>query len=385
MPNITENNIFTELIPLIETTDAVLGGDRNAPANEAHAILADRTRFLKNLFDGSGFPNSASYSSSLNALNTNGLYFITATATDKPGTSSSGFCLVINNGNTNCVQYYMDQGSDELYIRRITSGPTYNSWKLVKFDDSSSADLATLQARLKDIANPSGESVIISGVDPFNINTGANTLQISGGVALIDNSFVDVAAYSGSYPVYLIPDGSYTVSEPVAGSYITFDPYTSQRFEDVMYRTQVPVGTLQMIATAAQDDQFDGTGLGRWKRKGFAIANGSNGTVDMSGFVPVGKDDSDTDFDTIGETQGSKTVTIQEGNLPPVDAGIDNYGLVNKSEVGENNTVANVNTDGSGSEPNILDAPLDFPYANAAGNPLSIVQPSKVVVFIQRV
>jgi hypothetical protein len=63
---------------------------------------------------------------------------------------------------------------------------------------------------------------------------------------------------------------------------------------------------------------FDGTGLGINKRKGWAICNGSNGTYDMGGKFPVGYKDADADYGVMGNTGGAKTVTLtaaQQGKL----------------------------------------------------------------------
>lgn len=43
---------------------------------------------------------------------------------------------------------------------------------------------------------------------------------------------------------------------------------------------------------------------------GWAVCDGSNGTPDMRGRVPVGVKAADTDFDTLGETGGGKSISI---------------------------------------------------------------------------
>jgi microcystin-dependent protein len=49
--------------------------------------------------------------------------------------------------------------------------------------------------------------------------------------------------------------------------------------------------------------------------RGWAICDGTNGTPDMRGRVPVGIDTGQTEFDTLGEAGGAKTHTLTTAEL----------------------------------------------------------------------
>jgi microcystin-dependent protein len=49
---------------------------------------------------------------------------------------------------------------------------------------------------------------------------------------------------------------------------------------------------------------------------GWAICDGTNGTPDMRGRVPVGVDTTQTEFDVLGEAGGAKTHTLVQGEIP---------------------------------------------------------------------
>lgn len=49
---------------------------------------------------------------------------------------------------------------------------------------------------------------------------------------------------------------------------------------------------------------------------GWAICDGTNGTPDLRGRMTVGYNPTDTDYDTVGKTGGSKTVTLTEAQMP---------------------------------------------------------------------
>lgn len=61
---------------------------------------------------------------------------------------------------------------------------------------------------------------------------------------------------------------------------------------------------------------FDGTGLGINNWLGWAFCNGINTTVDLRGRFIVGYDPSDSDYNTIGDTGGAKTVTLDVTQIP---------------------------------------------------------------------
>jgi hypothetical protein len=70
-------------------------------------------------------------------------------------------------------------------------------------------------------------------------------------------------------------------------------------------------------STAYLQANFDGTGLGRNERAGWAICNGNNGTRNRAGRFPVGYDASRWEYNTIGNIGGQEAVTLTVGQLPP--------------------------------------------------------------------
>lgn len=63
---------------------------------------------------------------------------------------------------------------------------------------------------------------------------------------------------------------------------------------------------------------FDNTGLGKNKRKGWAICNGNNGTQNFGHRVTVGYDPTDTRFNLPGKTGGVNEQSIEGQNLPAI-------------------------------------------------------------------
>lgn len=390
MATFTETSVYESAINRILTTDPVLGGSATAPANKASGELANRTKYLKDRIDNAGLTLSKTYAGDLNSLSDTGFYYIQSGATNKPGSSGQGWAWVVNNGSVLSAQFYLDIAADALYFRRITSGPTFNAWKKVKLDSGTDADVDFLYEQVKSVIDgDSDPAVIVSGIVPFSINTGAGTLQISAGVALIDGEFLEVSAFTGTYPVYLKPDGTYTNVLPGSGSYIAFTPYASQYYADVQRRAQSYVGEIRMTAEANDLDKFDGTGLGKWSMKGWALCNGSNGTVDLRERFVVGRNPANSDYNNIGDTGGAETVVLEIENLPetPTDTTIstNSYGLIRRSVVGEGRTVSGVDGSGSGTEPDVQTTPLRFPYADAASTPVENRPPYFVLAFMQRI
>ena len=389
MGTYTEAATYEATIYKKETTDPVLAGDATSPANKAEGQLANRTKYLKDRIDAAGVTLSSVFAGNMNTLTSSGKFYISAAATNKPGATGQGWCWVVNNGSTLATQWYVDLSTDEVYFRRITSGPTYNAWKKLAIDEGAALDVAFLQSVMKSMLNPDGEEgVIISGCVPFNINSGAGTMEISAGVALVGSNFVEPIAYSGDYPVYLQDDGTYTVVEPGSGDYITFDPYTSQNYPDVLRRSQALTDEMRMIVTDSDLTKFS-SGLGKWEYKGWALCDGSNGTVDLRGRFLVGYHPGDADYDAVGETGGSKTHALTVNEMPShrhtgASIAAGEYGLVKKSEVGGNVTSAATDTSGSGSEPDIIASPGPIPLeGGGAGHENR--PPYKVVVYIQKV
>lgn len=158
--------------------------------------------------------------------------------------------------------------------------------------------------------------IILKGCEVSNVNTGASTLDIAAGVVLMDNVFVESPVYSGAYPVWLKPDATYVVADP-GGTNVKFDPYTSQRYADVLKRTTTSVGEIKMFKTLS--DRFDAVGIGKWEMTGFKICD------DMQGRVPLGYDRRlvdpvdgiwDANYNGVWNTGGEKAHTLTINELP---------------------------------------------------------------------
>lgn len=77
-----------------------------------------------------------------------------------------------------------------------------------------------------------------------------------------------------------------------------------------------PIGSIKMWGGAIAG-KFDGTdGLGVGTCAGWALCNGSNGTVNLKGRFIVGYDPDDSDYNAIGDTGGAKTVTLDVTQIP---------------------------------------------------------------------
>jgi hypothetical protein len=81
--------------------------------------------------------------------------------------------------------------------------------------------------------------------------------------------------------------------------------YSSLRFSKA-------IGEIIMYSGVLTD--FDGTGLGLGKFRGFALCNGNNGTLDLRSRFIIGYDPTNSANDTIGETGGNNTSTIILGS-----------------------------------------------------------------------
>lgn len=154
-------------------------------------------------------------------------------------------------------------------------------------------------------------------------------------------------------------------------------------FIDVTRKLQGSVGEIKIWKfTGLLATYFDGTGLGihPWTT-GWAIANGSNGTEDMGGFVPVGYKAADTDYDTpYTDSGGSKTATLAQANLPAVSIDVP----VTAADTSQDDTgsgrfaMGSTGTD-AGPYPTLHSANL------GSGTAFDIRQPYKTVLYVQRI
>ncbi len=270
-----------------------------------------------------------------------------------------------------------------------TGGTTYNYADLQRLET-----LQNLQNRILDVVTFEPE-VVLSGCAVSSVDTGAFTLAIAAGVAVINRKFVTAPAYAGGYPVYLKLDGTWTNTAP-ASNYIAFNPYTSQRYADVIARAGAPIGDVKMQATLSTN--FDGTGLGKWSLKGWALCNGANGTFDLRSRFVVGYDPRNTDpggniwdvaYNTPGTAGGEKLHTLNVAEMPVHRHGPDTitggqYGTVRKTIGGESLTSAAQDSASSGTEPDVTASPA--PIAEAGGGVAHENRPPfRVLVIIQRI
>ncbi|MEY4902833.1 MAG: hypothetical protein RLZZ292_648 [Bacteroidota bacterium] len=237
--------------------------------------------------------------------------------------------------------------------------------------------------------------VIVSGL---SVTNNGSSIVVTAGTIWINGNFLNVSAYSGVFPVYLDDKGVYQTVQPATGTYIAFNPYTSQYLKNVYKRAITLQG--EILMQTALSDRFDGTGLGLGEMLGFALANGNNGTYDMRGRMAIGYDERssdpsngiwDSNYNTIGNLGGelAHVLTIAEmpehnhtGNqggttLP------NQWGLLRHTSVGEAKTIAGVDANGSGNEPDLVTPPLDIPH-QGSDNAHENRPPYLVLAYIQR-
>jgi microcystin-dependent protein len=244
-------------------------------------------------------------------------------------------------------------------------------------------------------------ATILGGCTVSSVSGG--NCVISAGTVMIQEKFLAVPSYSGAYPVYLSEQGAWSTSSP-GGNFILFNPYTSQYLKHVYKRAVTLPG--EILFQVVDINAFDGTGLGKWEYSGFALANGSNGTVDLRGRVPVGYDARvsdpangvwDSTYNTVGATGGSKRHTLAIGEMPAhnhqnegsaggatyQDSAAGGYGLIRKSVVAEVKTNSSVDSSGSGTEPDVTATPKLIPW-QGGGASHENRQPYMTLAFIQR-
>lgn len=133
-------------------------------------------------------------------------------------------------------------------------------------------------------------------------------------------------------------------------------------------------------------DYFYSSGLSNnWVTSGWAIANGSNGTIDMRGLVPVGYKSGDSDFGTLESTGGEKAhtlITEEQGYIDVQARGDDGDNItgtrISIQEMRFNGVGLNIPNDNWGS---VLKVQLNDGGVSAHNN----LQPYRTLLFIQRV
>lgn len=251
------------------------------------------------------------------------------------------------------------------------------------FNSSTLKDAFTkMQAMIKGIAGLES-AVILSGCAVTNVASGV--CDISAGVSLFDGEYVtSPARVAGAFPCYLKADGTYTTTQPVSGTYITFNHETSQRLKDVQKRSMFGSGEVVMSTSSVDLAMFDlATGLGKWKWKGWKICDL------VQSRVPVGYDRRSSDpadgiwdnnYRTLGFSDATKTNSrsIFRSNLPAEKLDIP----------------VNLNDSGGGTQGEILQKPTNSTGSPTAGNiqtenmgdglPFDIRQAYRVILYIER-
>jgi hypothetical protein len=218
---------------------------------------------------------------------------------------------------------------------------------LITVDDSNVlASSKTIKKLLDQVLALVGfeNEIILSGCTVSNINTITSNFDVAAGSVKFGSVIIATPAYSGSYPAYLKEDASWVTALPGAGSFIKFDPYTSQRYADVLKRATTPVGKIEMYKTDLTN-RFDVAGVGKWEWLGFKIC------TDMQGRVPVGYDSRAVDpsdnvwdgaYNIIGGVGGEKKHTLGNdeqvaGVKPHAGAGGDIDGWIAHNPPGTDN------------------------------------------------
>lgn len=182
------------------------------------------------------------------------------------------------------------------------------------------------------------------------------------------------------------------------------------------YKTRVwnPVGEITMWGTTTAPTGWlvcDGTAVSRTTYSGlfavigttFGVGNGSTtfNLPDFRGKVAIGRNASDTDFDAMGETGGSKTKGLLYNNLPSHTHTITDYGHAHGGFSGQSFVVQNMTTAGgsvsttagpytAGNQSTTAFSTTGITVNNSGGNgtatgdAFSIVQPYLTVNFIIR-
>lgn len=112
---------------------------------------------------------------------------------------------------------------------------------------------------------------------------------------------------------------------------------------------------------------------------GWAIANGSNGTDDYSGLLPIPLKAGDANFGTLGNSGGAPTVEIEKTNLPNIQLTVP----IPSSNTSETDTgVGRVVTGSDQFEPTDANPLHTEPLGD--GTALNVMNPYRVTLLIQR-
>lgn len=165
------------------------------------------------------------------------------------------------------------------------------------------------------------------------------------------------------------------------------------------YILQGAIGELKYwkMPGGVYSDYFDGTGLGIHNyTQGWALANGSNGTDDFGGRIPMPYKDADADFGTIDATGGAKVHTLTQAELPAVGIPFKDTYYVEDTSVPPTVTdyitaTGALNGGINSNATDITASSIFLPYRHAttdnigSGASHSILNPFKTALFLQRI
>ena len=190
-------------------------------------------------------------------------------------------CIVVNN-----VIQKANQGGvlvDRVYRRYVTFGSGTG-----QFPFSSLFPINTLRdAQFNDVyiaghGYPTGGWCVLGGFAPLANGLNSGTVLYNG-ERITPGSYNGGPVESGS-PVYLTRDGNWTTA--ASGAHLKFDPYTEKIQERYTRNAVHPVGSaIWLVSTSSELTGYFPSGLGKWKWLDWAIADGTNGTVDLSGEI----------------------------------------------------------------------------------------------------
>lgn len=288
---------------------------------------------------------------------------------------------------------FADNEQKPIYSTKTARLSVVGDWDLSAFKrfktDLTNLNDSDVLASAKSVKTLSDTILAILGAEPAIIIKGCevsgvvgSALNIAVGTVMIDGKILSTPAFAGNFPVYLKNDGTYVNVAPGAGNYITFDPYTSQRYADVLRRAMTPTGEIRMFKTLS--DRFDaGTGVGKWEMLGFKISDDLRDRVlvgydrrAVSGGDPIWH----SDYHIVGGTNGKNNLLLNANQIPPLTGRI-HYERNGSDGTANSHHIYNGDSEGNGGGND--DAAVTIP--NAAQQPVDMRQPFRVVVMAERI
>ncbi|MCC9072445.1 hypothetical protein LNQ49_12715 [Flavobacterium sp. F-65] len=240
-------------------------------------------------------------------------------------------------------------------------------------------ELETSYLTMQSFGNLAGNLTIISGCEPVGSN-------VQNGFVFIDGElleFREAVAAVGS-TVIIIEENidrtfeNGTVKTVHTKRYATFGTaetswlWSNFKKIDPIISLMSRMAILEKKAAVFQA----GGGMMLWNKPANQIPTGWQEVVDWRGRMPVGLDNSQTEFNTVGKIGGSKTKTLLETELPIISP--INGSLIKKGGSFGGSTGLTVGDTGTADfEPGQLIKPF------GGGNSFSLLNPYRVVIFIE--